>query len=177
MIMRRGQQQLLLPASPLFIGASLLLAFALDMVLDMGLPASAAWPPDFVALALVFWSVHQPRRVGMGLAFLFGLFIDVHLGAALGVHSLTYSVLVFFAVAVHRRLLWFGVPSQALQLLPLFALAHLIELVLRLLGGGSWPGFGLLAAPLLEALLWLPASAVLLAPQRRTPDRDENRPL
>lgn len=177
MIMRRGQQQLLLPASALFIGASLGAAFVLNMVLNMSGSASRAWLPDLVALALVFWSVHQPRRVGMGLAFLFGLFMDVHLGAALGVHSLVYSVLVFFTVAVHRRLLWFGVPSQALQLLPLFALAHLIELLLRMIGGGAWPGFALLAAPLLEALLWLPASAILLAPQRRAPDRDQNRPL
>jgi len=29
--------------------------------------------PDFMAVALVFWNVHQPRRVGVGVAFLFGL--------------------------------------------------------------------------------------------------------
>lgn len=177
MIMRRGRQQLLLPASPAFIAASLLVSFALDMALNMGLSASAAWRPDFVALVLVFWSVHQPQRVGMGIAFVFGLFIDVHLGAALGVHSLAYSVLSFLAIAVRRRLLWFGIPGQALQVLPLFALAHLIELALRMLAGGAFPGFTVLAAPALEALLWLPVSTVLLAPQRRTPEPDENRPL
>ncbi|MBF9267179.1 rod shape-determining protein MreD, partial [Acidovorax cattleyae] len=31
--------------------------------------------------------------------------------------------------------------------------------------------------PAIEALLWPLASWVLLAPQRRPPDRDENRPL
>lgn len=175
--MRRGQQQLLLPASPVFIGASLVAAFVLNMVLNMGLSQSAAWRPDFVALGLAFWSVHQPRRVGLGLAFMFGLFMDVHLGAPLGVHSLAYSVLTFFAVALHRRLLWFGVPAQALQILPLLAVAHLIELLLRMLAGGSFPGIALLAAPLFEALLWPPLSMVLLAPQRRAPQRDENRPL
>ena len=33
------------------------------------------------------------------------------------------------------------------------------------------------AVPLAEALLWPLAGWVLLAPQRRPPDRDENRPL
>ena len=34
--------------------------------------------PDFLALVLVFWNVHQPRRVGVGVAFFFGLLMDVH---------------------------------------------------------------------------------------------------
>jgi rod shape-determining protein MreD len=32
-------------------------------------------------------------------------------------------------------------------------------------------------APLFEAMLWPVLSVVLLAPQRRAPDPDENRPL
>jgi rod shape-determining protein MreD len=40
-----------------------------------------------------------------------------------------------------------------------------------------WPGWMLLLAPLLEALLWPIATVLLLAPQRRTPDPDAHRPL
>jgi rod shape-determining protein MreD len=39
------------------------------------------------------------------------------------------------------------------------------------------PGWELLLAPVFEALLWPPATWLLLAPQRRAPDPDENRPL
>jgi rod shape-determining protein MreD len=133
--------------------------------------------PDFVALALVFWSVHQPRRVGIGAAFVFGLLMDVHQGALLGQHALAYTLLSFFAIAIHRRLLWFSVPEQALQILPLFAAAHLVSVLVRLVSGGVFPGWGLLLAPLFESLLWPMVSLALLAPQRRAPDRDENRPL
>ena len=38
-------------------------------------------------------------------------------------------------------------------------------------------GWTMLLAPLFEALLWPVFSWLLLAPQRRAPDRDENRPL
>jgi rod shape-determining protein MreD len=125
----------------------------------------------------VFWAVHQPLRVGVGACFVFGLMMDVHDGALLGQHALAYTLMGFLAIAVHRRLLWFAVPSQALQVLPLFAGMHAVSLLVRLLAGGMFPGWTLFAAPVFEALLWPVANWVLLAPQRRPPDRDENRPL
>jgi rod shape-determining protein MreD len=172
MIMRPGQQ-LLLPANPVFIWGSLLLALLANM-LPLG---RTAWVPDVLALVLVFWSVHQPLRVGIGSAFFFGLAMDVHQTALLGQHALAYAALSYFAITIHRRLLWFSVPSQAVQVLPLFAAAHAIELAIRMLGGGIFPGLMVLLAPLIEALLWPVISVVLLAPQRRAPDPDENRPL
>ena len=176
MIMRPGHQ-LLLPANRLFIWSSLLAALSLNMLQNMGLWGRAAWLPDFVALALVFWSVHQPQRVGIGVAFVFGLLIDVHQGAMLGQHALAYTVLSFFAIAIHRRLLWFSVPSQAFQVVPLFAASHAIELTVRMLAGGAFPGFLMLLAPLIESLLWPVVGVILLLPQRRTPNPDANRPL
>ncbi len=47
----------------------------------------------------------------------------------------------------------------------------------RMAVGGMFPGWGLLAAPLIEAVLWPLVVWLLLAPQRRAPDPDENRPL
>jgi len=172
MIMRPGQQ-LLLPANPLFIWVSLLLALLLNMV-PLG---RTPWIPDVLALVLVFWSVHQPLRVGIGVAFFFGLAMDVHQTALLGQHALAYTALSYFAIMIHRRLLWFSVPSQAVQVLPLFVAAHAIELGVRMIGGGVFPGPTMLLAPLLQAVLWPLVSVVLLAPQRRAPDRDQNRPL
>ena len=109
MIMPRGSNQLLLPVNPFFIALSLLLALGFNLLPVGRQPAM----PDLLALALVFWNVHQPRRVGVGLAFLFGLLIDVHQGALLGQHALAYTLLSFVAITIHRRLLWFGVVEQA----------------------------------------------------------------
>ena len=172
MIMPRGQQ-LLLPASPGFIWGSLLAALMLDL-LPLG---RVPWMPDFLAVVLVFWSIHEPRRVGMVAAFVFGLMLDVHQAARLGQHALAFAVLIYFAIMLHRRILWFSVPGQAIQLLPLFAAAHAITIVLRLIGGGVFPGWSVLLAPALEAVLWLPVSVLLLAPQRRAPDPDADRPI
>ena len=172
MIMRPGKP-LLLPANPLFIWGSLLGAMLINM-LPLG---RSPWMPDLLALVLVFWSVHQPLRIGIATAFLFGLVMDVHQTALLGQHALAYTALSYFAIMVHRRLLWFTVPSQALQVLPLFGSAHAIELAVRLLAGGSFPGWSMVLAPMIESLLWPLATIVLLAPQRRAVDPDKNRPL
>jgi rod shape-determining protein MreD len=173
MIMPRGSDQLLLPANPLFIVLSLLVALAFNL-LPIGRHAAT---PDLLALTLVFWNVHQPRRVGVGLAFLFGLLMDVNDGARLGQHALAYTLLSFGAIMIHRRLLWFGVLAQAVQVLPLLLLATLASLAARMAVGGMFPGWTVLLAPVVEAALWPVASLVLLAPQRRPPDPDENRPL
>jgi rod shape-determining protein MreD len=170
--MRPGQQ-LLLPANPVFIWGSLLLAMMVNM-LPLG---RTPWLPDVLALALVFWSVHQPLRVGIGAAFVFGLATDVHQGALLGQHALAYTILSYFAITIHRRLLWFSVPSQAVQVFPLFAAAHAIQILVRMLAGGIFPGWTVFLTPMIEALLWPVVSVLLLVPQRRAPDPDENRPL
>jgi rod shape-determining protein MreD len=173
MIMPRGSDQLLLPANPLFIFFTLLLAFAFNLLPLGRVPGM----PDLLAVALVFWGVHQPRRVGVGLAFVFGLMMDVHQGSLLGQHALAYTMLSFIAITIHRRLLWFGVIEQALQIAPVFFAAHGVALAVRLLAGDMFPGWWLLLAPALEALLWPVATVLLLAPQRRAPDPDQNRPL
>lgn len=176
MIMPRGQQ-LLLPARPLFIWGSLLGALAFNMLQNMELWGRAAWQPDVLALALLFWTIHQPQRIGVTAGFVLGLLMDVQQSALLGQHALAYTVLSFLAIGIHRRLLWFSVPSQAAQVVPLFAAAHALALLVRLLAGGDFPGWTIVLAPLLEALLWPVISVLLLLPQRQAPDPDANRPI
>ena len=173
MIMPRGSDQLLLPVNPFFIGFTLIAALAVNL-LPLGRHPML---PDLLAVVLVFWNVHQPRRVSVGLAFMFGLLIDVHDGALLGQHALAYTMLSFVGITIHRRLLWFGLAEQSLQIVPVFFAAHLVSLLVRLLAGGMFPGWGLFLAPVFESLLWPVATMLLLAPQRRAPDRDQNRPL
>ena len=172
MIMPRGQQ-LLLPVNPLFIVITLLLALIINM-LPLG---RIVWLPDWLMVLLAFWSLHQPQRVGLGIAFALGLIMDVDRASLLGQHALAYTLLVYVTGAISRRLLWFSSPIQALHLLPLFALAHGVQVLLRVAAGGIFPGPLLLVAPVLETVLWPIISVLLLAPQRRAPDSDENRPL
>lgn len=172
MVMPRGQE-LLQPANPLFIGLSLLWALALNL-LPLG---KMLWLPDMVLLTLAFWGVHTSQRIGMGTAFVLGLCMDVHQSALLGQHALAYTALMYACTLIFRRLSWLGLVAQAVQMLPLLAGAHALELLIRLAVGGDFPGPLILLSPVVEALLWPLASALLLLPQRRAPPHDEKRPL
>ncbi|MCL2346430.1 MAG: rod shape-determining protein MreD [Desulfobulbus sp.] len=165
--------RILLPVRPWFIVASLFLALLGNLL------PTAWWPgiPDWVALVLCFWSIREPRRVGMGWAFIFGLAMDVADGAVLGQHGFAYVLLAYLAASQARRILWFPVAEQALQILPLLLAAQMMQLLMRLVAGGDFPGWGYLIGPFIAALLWLPGTFLLLLPQYQPVERDANRPL
>ncbi|HXA46189.1 MAG TPA: rod shape-determining protein MreD [Burkholderiaceae bacterium] len=164
---------ILLPVSPVFIAFSLAVAFMLNL-LPWG-----HWigVPDFVALVLIFWSIHQPRRVGIGVAFFMGLLMDVHDAALLGENALAYTLLTYFAITIHRRVLWFPVGTQTVHVLPLLLSAKAAQLVVRLIVSGKFPGWLYFIDSVVAAALWPIATWLLLAPQRRAIDRDETRPI
>lgn len=171
--MQMRPHYLLLPANRAFITFTLASAFLLN-VLPWGRMTGV---PDVLALVLVFWGVHQPRIVGLGIAFLFGLLMDVHDAALLGEHALSYTLLSYGALAMHRRVPWFPLAGQMAHVLPLFLATQLVLLIVRMAVGGSFPGWAWFLQSFGCALLWPVAHWLLLAPQRRAVDRDENRPI
>ncbi len=166
-------QYILLPVSPVFIAFSLLIAFLLNL-LPWGRVIGA---PDFVALFLVFWGVHQPRKVGIGTAFCLGLLMDVHDATLLGENALAYTLLSYFAIMMHRRVLWFPIMTQAMHVLPLLLLAQTVQLLVRFIVSGKFPGWFYFLESIVSAILWPVVTMLLLAPQRRSVDKDHTRPI
>jgi len=164
---------ILLPVSPVFIALTLIGAFLLNL-LPWG---SLVGVPDFLALALIFWSIHQPRKVGIGVAFLMGLLMDVHDASLLGENALAYTLLSYFAIMIHRRVLWFPLVTQILHVLPLLLVMQIVQLVIHVIVSGKFPGWFYFVESFVTAALWPVASWMLLAPQRRAINRDETRPI
>ena len=133
--------------------------------------------PDWVALVLAFWCVHQPLKVGMAAAFVLGLVMDVADASVMGQHALAYVLLAFAAAGLSRRVLWFPLSQQALQLLPLFLGTQLVMMVTRMLGGAEFPGVLWFLSSFTAALLWHPVTYLLLIPQFRPEDKDVHRPI
>jgi rod shape-determining protein MreD len=164
---------ILRPVNPLFIGFSLIVAWLFDL-LPWG---QALWVPDFMAMVLVFWNIHHPRKVGIGIAFFMGLLMDVHEASLLGEHALAYALLSYGAIMLHRRVLWFPVIIQALHVLPLFLIAQIIIVIVRFVVTRRVPGLEFFIESFTAAALWPLMTWLLLLPQRRPRDRDDNRPI
>ncbi len=171
--MATRREYLLAPANRAFITFTIVVAFILN-VLPWGRMTGM---PDFLVLTLVFWNVRQPRMVGIGIAFLFGLLMDVHDAALLGEHALVYSLLSYGAISLHRRIPWFSMPAQMAHVLPLLLAGQIVALALRMALGGGFPGWFYFLPSITGTLLWPLAEWLLLAPQRVAVAHDENRPL
>jgi len=151
-----------LPASVGLIFFSLVVAFLLSV-----LPWSGTWllaRPDFVLLVLLFWSVHEPRSIGQGVAFALGLLMDVSDSMLLGQHAFAYVIAIFGAQVLRVRILTFGLAEQTLHVLGIMVVTSAVMLLLNLLLGADFPGIAYFIAPVVTALLWGPVNWLLYMP-------------
>lgn len=152
-------QEVLLPVSAGYVALTLFAALLLEMT---PLPGWIAWAwPDFVALVLVYWGVHQPHRIGLLPAWGMGLLMDVADGALLGQHAFAYGVLMYGAIFLSRRIRMFPPRLQAAHVTILLLAERCLQLLVRLVGGEGFPGFAFFGASLTAAALW-PLLAVLV---------------
>ena len=170
MIPASRPQEILLPVTTGLIVLTIVSAFAANLI---PLPVRALeLRPDFCALVLLYWGVHQPRRVGFTIAFLLGLLVDLSDASLFGQHALAYVALLFAAIALHRRILNFNLIAQSLHVFPLLLGAELINIAIRLIAGDELPAMGHFLGAVIGAALWVPLCIVLRLPRvpKTTPD-------
>jgi rod shape-determining protein MreD len=158
-----ASSQILQPAR----ASTIIASFALALFLNFLPWRDLRLVPDFVALVLVFWCVRQPRLVGLGVAWALGLITDAGNGVLLGQHALAYSIIAFLGIWLSRRILWFGSGLQAMHVGAILLVGQAVALLVRLVAGDGFPGWGLFVGPLAGAVLWPMVSWILLIPQRR----------
>ena len=168
-----SRTQILRPVNPIFMWGTIIVALVLNLQ-----PWGRLYGiPDFVALALVFWNIHQPRRVGIGAAFVMGLLMDVNNANLLGEHALAYTLLSYLAITIHRRVLWFSIPIQSAHIFVLLLMAQAIQYFMQFIVTGNTLHPLFFAESLIGAVLWPVVTWLLLAPQRRPTDKDDTRPI
>ncbi|PHS68638.1 MAG: rod shape-determining protein MreD [Methylophaga sp.] len=99
--------------------------------------------PEWVVMTLIYWSMALPRRVGVGFAWVTGLLMDIILGGILGVYAFVYALVVYLIARFHLQLRQYPLWQQALTIMSLVLLVHVLTVVLSPKSAG-WQ-------------LWLPA--------------------
>ncbi|MDR3427281.1 MULTISPECIES: rod shape-determining protein MreD [Silvimonas] len=158
-------RQLLRPVRGTLIAFTFLFALIINLLpWQVGL---ANFTPDFVALFIVYWSLNQPRRVGIAWAFVLGILMDVGDGNVLGQHAFAYVVISYLTLARQRQLNIFPFWQQAFVALGFLWLSQLLMILIRLALGSPFVGWGYFAGSVLSALLWTPLSNILMMYQRK----------
>ncbi len=144
--------------------ASFLVALVLAV---LPLPQWLLWArPEWLALALIYWSIALPERVGILTALLLGVVMDVLEGAVLGQNAFALVVVAVLCLLLYQRVRVFSLLQQAGVVFVLIGIHQLIcQWVQNLEGAGATTLLFLMPA-LTSALLW-PAVLHLLRALRR----------
>ena len=127
-----------------------------------------AYRPEWLALTLIYWNITAPKRVGVGIAWILGLCVDVIQGALLGQHALGFAITTYIAIRFHQRVRVYPLHQQAMFvgmiLLPYMSLSLWILGIL-----GEDPKTWVYWAPVVTSVLvWPWIYLVLRAVSRRS---------
>jgi rod shape-determining protein MreD len=162
-------REFLLPASTVFIVMSFFVAVVLEWLPWRGW--MLALRPDFVGLVLLYWCTHKPHRVGIGIAWVLGIFVDVSDASLFGQHALAYSVLAFGGLVLNRRVQMFNLREQSVHVFALLLASYSVYAIVhwQVRGFVAWEYF---FGVVTSALTWIPLTHLLQALRR--PRRDPN---
>ncbi|HET6725308.1 MAG TPA: rod shape-determining protein MreD [Gammaproteobacteria bacterium] len=135
-------------------GWVVLVTLAAALILSIWQLPTAAVPfwPHWVVLVVIYWCLALPHRIGIGIAWIVGLLMDVLSGTMLGEHALALALVAFLVLKVHLQVRVFPLWQQTLTV----ALVILLyEFVLFWIDGA----IGLPSQPLVR---WLPVVTSLL---------------
>jgi len=163
-------QELLLPVKPGFIVFTLVAALLANLLHWSGWMMWLA--PDFVALIVLYWCIHEPRKMGFIAAWGLGLLMDIAEGSLFGQHALAYVILAYAGMALHRRVQRFPLVPQMLHVLPLLLFTDVVVLLVRAMAGADFPGYAYFLGSIAGAALWPVLTHLLKLPQRPRPDPD-----
>ena len=101
-----------------------------------------------------------------------GIFADVADSSLFGQPALSYTVLAFGGIMLHRRIQMFDVREQPLQVFPLLLVSYAVFAAVHWLmrDSMSWEFF---LGTLTSAMLWVPLSILLQAMRRSRSDLNE----
>jgi rod shape-determining protein MreD len=117
--------------------------------------------PDFVLVAVLFWALHQPTRIGFATAFAFGLLADFQDGVVFGQHAIAYVIGIYGTLFLRLRLLQFDPLRQAAQMFPILLAVQLTVLLVGWLAVNPPTNLAVLLPVLSSTVLWYLATGYL----------------
>ena len=137
------------------------------MLAIMPLPDWAVeFRPDWVTLVLIYWAMALPSRIGVTVAWLAGLFLDVSYGSLMGQHAIGMVLVIYFIHIQHQRL---RVASLLQQAIVIFFLLLINQLLILWVDGmvGRAPDSWLYFMPTITSTLLWPWTYLILRDIRR----------
>lgn len=146
------------------IAASLAMAL---LLMILAVPDWLRWSrPEWVTMVLIFWVMMLPHRVGVLMAAITGLLLDVLEGAVLGQHAFALVIVAYATYLLYQRLRMFAVWQQAFIVFVLVGLQQLACHWVENVSGNPEQNLLFLLPALMSAVFWPLINVVLTQLQR-----------
>lgn len=148
----------------------LAIILTLTMALMLALLPMPDWTvwlrPAWVLMVLIYWTMSVPYRVGVGVAWLTGLIVDILNGGVLGEHALAFTFVIYVVSRLHMRLRMYPMLQQGMSVL-LFVFMY--QFILYCIQGfiGELPSSNLYWLSSITSMLLWPWLFILMRDCRR----------
>lgn len=124
-------------------------------ILLIPLPLSLQWfMPQLCLLVLFSWSYLQPSFVNVGVAWFVGILLDVLTGSLLGLHALSFVLMLYIFLLFHARISMFYRIQQSLIIACFALLNSLVIFCLQSMFSDSPSSMKITFSVFATALLW-----------------------
>ena len=140
------RQRTWVPFATVFFAMVLLVIPAPELIRD--------FLPDWVSLVLIYWALALPTRMGVSLAWLAGLVVDLFTLGIPGAHALSKAVLVYLVKMLALRVRTYPLWQQSVMITLLLVLEVLMLAIVDIVTDG---GLGVLhrwTAVIVGGLAW-----------------------
>ena len=140
------RQRTWVPFATVFFAMVLLVIPAPELIRD--------FLPDWVSLVLIYWALALPTRMGVSLAWLAGLVVDLFTLGIPGAHALSKAVLVYVVKILALRVRAYPLWQQSVMVMLLLGLEVLVLAIVDIVTEG---GLGVLhrwTAVIVGGLAW-----------------------
>tara|TARA_R110000772_G_scaffold46516_2_gene106148 strand:- start:988 stop:1467 length:480 start_codon:yes stop_codon:yes gene_type:complete len=119
--------------------------------------------PEWVLMALIYWAMALPQRVGVGYAWIVGLLMDGVMGSPLGVEAFSYAFVIYLILRFHLQLRQYPLWQQALSIMTLVLVVNIPAVVMA----SSFASWHVWLPAITTTILW-PIVYAFLRTVRRT---------
>ena len=140
------RQRTWVPFATVFFAMVLLVIPAPELIRD--------FLPDWVSLVLIYWALALPTRMGVSLAWIAGLVVDLFTLGIPGAHALSKAVLVYLVKMLALRVRTYPLWQQSVMIMLLLGLEVLMLAIVDIVTDG---GLGVLyrwTAVIVGGLAW-----------------------
>lgn len=136
----------------LWLLASVLFAL---LVAIYPLPAGlSVFRPEVVCLVIIYWVLHRPEHVGVGVAWCVGLVQDIVEDSVWGGHAMALAFVAYICLTSYRRLRSYSISQQTFWVFVFVGVHQLFVNWIQGLDGYGSPVLYMTASAFVTAALW-----------------------